>query len=319
MNSHLLCFSNRRFRVANAWLQQSARRFGIQHIHHVTDTDFARTEFYRSHPDIVSEPFGAGFYIWKPYYILETLKTIPEGDLLLYADSGQVLIDDPAPLFDICQQQGIVLFANTQGYAFFHNTSLPFSEYNCYTEINKTKYFTKGDAFFLTGLDGEKYTEAWLTDASILLFRNDEVSRQFVARWLQLCSDRRVISWDPNTTPRPNDPGFQFHIYDQSVLSLLAADMDIPLFRSPSQFGNHFKEPAFRVEGEYLALPYAVNPWKGSSYGTITHHHRYKRKPLSWRLKRFVYQELMMVNTQLLGCRFESINRLFRSPPWQVF
>lgn len=31
---------------------------------------------------------GGGYWLWKPYVIMETLKDMKEGDILVYADSG---------------------------------------------------------------------------------------------------------------------------------------------------------------------------------------------------------------------------------------
>ena len=37
-----------------------------------------------------SSPRGGGYWIWKPFVILKTLKSMQEGDILLYADAGAI-------------------------------------------------------------------------------------------------------------------------------------------------------------------------------------------------------------------------------------
>ncbi|HSC54386.1 MAG TPA: hypothetical protein VLC98_12215 [Phnomibacter sp.] len=262
---------------------------------HFTDKDFRKTDFYEKHRSIVSEPTGAGFFIWKPYYILETLRKMADGDLLLYADSGHAFESDPSPLFDLCKEQDIILFENYQGYIFFSRTGLAFTEYNCYTEVNKCKYWCKNDSFRLLGLEGTAAEEAFLTDASIMLFRKSAKAMEFVEEWLGACTDRRMISFDPNEDGKEEVPGFQFHIYDQSLISLIAWKYRLSLYRCPSQYGNHYKLPQYRQQNEYLMLPYATNPKHNSPYATITLHHRYKPHGFGYRFRQFLYREAMML------------------------
>ena len=49
------------------------------------------SSYVNAHENIFSQKKGAGYWLWKPYIILETLEEIPENDILLYADSGSVI------------------------------------------------------------------------------------------------------------------------------------------------------------------------------------------------------------------------------------
>jgi hypothetical protein len=295
MQKIVLSFYNNKYKTANTWLANSLRGYGIDRHINISQEEFLTTDFSRQHKHIALEPTGAGFFLWKPYYILETLQKMSEGDLLLYVDSGHAFEADPAPLFDLCKEQDMLLFENYQGYFFFSRTGLAFNEYNCYTEVNKCKYWCKADSLRLLGLKGSGAEDAWLTDASIILFRKSARTLQFVKEWLQACTDRRMVSFDRNEDGAGEIPGFQFHIYDQSLLSLLAFKHRLPLFRCPSQYGNHYKQPAYRVENEYLVLPYAAEPKTNAAYGSITLHHRYKPHRFGWRFKQFLYREAMML------------------------
>ena len=44
-----------------------------------------------------SQPRGAGYWLWKPYFILRTLITLDPGDWLMYTDSGMSFVRDPWP------------------------------------------------------------------------------------------------------------------------------------------------------------------------------------------------------------------------------
>jgi hypothetical protein len=79
----------------------------------------------------------------------------------------------------------------------------------------------------------------------------------------------RTSSWIPNICGKPNLDEFIDHRHDQSVLSLIATHYGLQGFRWPSQWGNHEKLPEYRVEGEFLAEPYSIQPYTNSPYGTI--------------------------------------------------
>ena len=44
--------------------------------------------FYEQHKDILSQPRGGGYWVWKPYFIQKKLQQIEEGDYLIYLDAG---------------------------------------------------------------------------------------------------------------------------------------------------------------------------------------------------------------------------------------
>jgi hypothetical protein len=144
------------------------------------------------------------------------------------------------------------------------------------------------------GQDNDEARNAYMIDASIMLFKKTSSNVALVEEWLEFCTNRQLISWDPNQSGMLNPEGFLFHIYDQSILSLLAHKYQAPLFRCPSQYGNHLKYPEHRDEREFCLLPYNA-PHVNSYYPTITWHHRYKPHGFWWRMKQFLYRETMML------------------------
>lgn len=319
MATVLVSFANPAFASAQRWLSHSARQFGIAQQHLFTAQQFAQTDFFARHQHIAAEPFGAGLYLWKPYYILQVLQQLQEGDVLLYADSGHVFVQDPQPLIDLTAQQDIVLFENYQGYHFFGISGLPFTADNCYRNVNHIRYWCKADALLLQdAYHDETVLNSMMVDASIMLFRKSARSVAFVETWLQHCCDRRSISPDDNQLGQPNHPGFIMHIYDQSIISIMASQQRLPLYRCPSQYGNHYKPVAMRRPYEYQMLP-GTEPLANSAYDTITRHHRYKDKGSWWRWKTFLYKEFMMLNTHVLRHRIGWVNRWLKLPPYKLF
>lgn len=131
--------------------------------------------------------------------------------------------------------------------------------------------------------DNKTYWYGVQCDAAFGLFRKSDFTLDFLNLWLTNCKDERILMDIANTCGRPNLPGFIEHRWDQSVLSLLAEKQRITFFRMPSQFGNHYKDPLFRVAGEFNCVNqydqrqvkfYAEGSFSNSPYFQLLNHHR---------------------------------------------
>ena len=54
-------------------------------------------EFLTKNELILSRQRGAGYWLWKPYFIAKTLREVQEGDIVFYSDAGSRFIN-PKPL-----------------------------------------------------------------------------------------------------------------------------------------------------------------------------------------------------------------------------
>ena len=70
-----------------------------------------RTAFYSENKAILDLARGAGYWLWKPFIISETLKEMEEGDCLIYSDSGIEVVADLTPLFRIALERELVFFS----------------------------------------------------------------------------------------------------------------------------------------------------------------------------------------------------------------
>ncbi len=258
--------SNKLFEESRIRLNDSAKAHGISEINSFDFEDLKKYSFYEKNKRILDAPKGIGYWLWKPFIILETMKNIADGDIIVYSDCGIELIENIEPLIRICkEQQPVLLFAN---------------------ENLKNKFWTKRDCFVLMGCDSKEYWNGLQCDASFSLFRKSPESIQFLNAWLSFCTDERILTSMPNVCGKKNFFGFKEHRWDQSVLSLLAIKNRIELFRAATQFGNHYKLPEYRVEGEFNCVNqvnqkqikyYSSKPYTNSPYCQLLNHHRTKK------------------------------------------
>lgn len=161
---------------------------------------------------------GAGYWLWKPYFIQKTLQQLSEGDFLFYCDAGARFINSIDPLVQVIKNTGQDVIPFDVGLA--------------------EKLFTKRDAFVLMDCDKEKYSETTQRQASFILIRKSPVSMAFIRDYLNFATDIRILTDIPNEMGLPDYPGFVGHRHDQSIFSLLSKKYQLTAHRDPSQWGN---------------------------------------------------------------------------------
>jgi hypothetical protein len=255
MKLRLVCYANRKFAAAQRWLVHSARRFGFDEICVYRERDLKRTTFFEKHRDILTLPRGAGYWLWKPYYIAHVLRESAPGDIVAYIDSGIEIIADLKPVVDICASgRGIALFQVHGG----HNI-----------------IWTKRSCLAGMGCDEPRYHRAQQVMGGFQFYRNCPDSHEFLRQWLDYCCQPQLLTDAPNPPGMENYPEYIDHRHDQSIISLLAARWELPIYRCPSQWGNDWAMPEFRIPG--MPLKSVVAPYENSPYGQLIDHHRRNR------------------------------------------
>ncbi|MEI6604107.1 MAG: hypothetical protein WCP35_02275 [Verrucomicrobiota bacterium] len=215
MKIHLVTYATPRFRHRQILLGVSAR------LNHVVDTVTAWTP-----PQIIKAGFedqckgiklterGSGFWAWKPFVIQKMLAEVPDGDLVFYCDVGRRF---PYKLLDRSLEPFLRwMDQNSQDF-------LPGLKISWRGPLT---VWTKRDAFVIAGMDTPDVHAAFTVQGSFSLWRACAASRNFVGQWLDLCSDRRMISDDPSVCGRPEYPDFFEHRHDQALLTLCCLKYD---------------------------------------------------------------------------------------------
>lgn len=246
-------------------LNKSAQRHGVEYINSYRFEDLKSSDFFLANAEILLNPKGLGYWLWKPYIILKTFEELSDDDIVIYADCGIEIIDDLSPLIKICEdKEPILLFGNSN----FKNAC-----------------WTKRDCFVLMDCDREEYWNALHADAAFSIFKKCDSSIHFLKEWLKYGSNKHIITDLPNIGGKNNLSEFIAHRWDQSILSLLAQKYKIDFYRMPTQFGNHYKINSLRKVKEFNCINqidqqqldwYAGIPYHNSPYPQLLDHHRQK-------------------------------------------
>lgn len=251
---YLTSYANKKFIKNQNRLNKSAKKYGIKNIISYNDSDLKKTKFYDKYKKILDHPRGAGYWLWKPFFIYKAMCKLREGDILVYADSGAVFINNPLPLLKIAARNEILLFTNNE-------LNIKWNKRKCLSKMN---------------CDSGKYFYSPQVSAGFQIYINNDKTRKFIKEWLYYCCLPGLID-DSLGKPREYEEyvTYKEHRHDQAILTNIAIKYDVPLYRDPSQGGNHLKPLEFRRSGEWLQYPYKYKkPINNGNYPTIINHLR---------------------------------------------
>jgi hypothetical protein len=234
-NKILISFADKGYENAKKSQKESALKEGtINTVFQYTFDDMDQ-EFKDKNKEILALSRGAGYWIWKPYFILKTLNTMNENDVLIYCDTAMTFIGSLDDYINK-MESSVMLFQHTTNYI--------------------EKQFTKGDIFKeLNCLDDKNITDTKQLDGSHSIWKKDDKSIAFVTEWLKLCENKQLLTDEPSI--EPNLEEFSENRHDQSILSVLAKE----------------KKENYNIQIENSATDYGPRA-TNSNLPVLLHHHR---------------------------------------------
>lgn len=195
----------------------SIGRFGSSSFNTASDLD---AEFRKRNADILDEPRGGGYWLWKPYIIFKRLLEMPDDSILVYCDSLYRITGN------LSHHVASYFEANPGSYAWLTKNK---PGDGTYLESD----FTKADALTIVqhrkSLVEQDPDQVW---AGCIAFKKCIETMTLVSAWLTYCQDSRVISSGPDVLSPKNSSRDNRH--DQTVLSLLAKAAGIPFHDFPA-------------------------------------------------------------------------------------
>lgn len=206
MKIYLVTFADENFKLYQNELENKAMRCNFHGVYSYTKEWLNTTDFYEQNKNILDQKRGCGYYLWKPYIILETLKKINYGDIVFYLDCGDFF------------EENIIDFI-------IQNSS---NDYVFCPGHPENRSWCKKDCFVLMDCDSEKYWNGSQIEAGIVLFKKTKKTMDLVNEWLTYCLDENILTDIPDKHDRNGLP-FKDHRHDQSVLSNLVIKYGLPV------------------------------------------------------------------------------------------
>ena len=194
---------------ALARLTRQAKEFPwIDEVKTYSEKDLS-SEYFETLGEFFTEnPKGFGLWSWKPLLIQEELKSLRDGDILIYLDAGVEINKRGAPRFtfylDHLAREDVLVFSLDH-------------QHRQWTKNNQ-EIFDYGQNYFRNQVV-----------AGILMFRVSDLSRKLVDSWKQLCvRDNGELLKDPQRQSLEFHDDLIEHRHDQSLLSRVVFDLRIP-------------------------------------------------------------------------------------------
>jgi len=205
--NYYISYATNNWMKSQALAESKAYEFGADKVINYTPKDIDRG-FIQDNIKILSNKKGGGLWLWKPYIILKTLHSMNYGDKIIYCDSGMCAIDNLDYMFDLVSDSDIALFQ---------------------VHEKKIKDWTHERCLEIFECNSEIKEKEQVCGAP-QVYKKTNNTLNFVRQMLKSCKDYQAISdfGDPN------------HRHDQSILSILAHQRGLEIYRDPSQWGNLF-------------------------------------------------------------------------------
>ncbi len=169
-------------------------------------------EFRNKNANILNEPRGGGYWLWKPYIINKTLKNINDGDLLFYLDSKYYFMKDFTELYlKHMENRDILVWKNKPNEPTFWMSN--------WCKMSVLHKYGLCDMVF-----NEEINISW---AGAIFLRKSKISVDVVNEWLQMCCIYEDISDSPSDIT--NSSSFYEHRHDQSLLTIVLIKYNICL------------------------------------------------------------------------------------------
>ena len=201
MKIYAIFYTDAKYRPREEYLFSRLFKMGFDDVWCYEREWLETTSFYSENKSILDAPRGGGYWLWKPYIILDRMKFLRQGDVVFYMDAGDDVTDLTARLIrdHMVDHDYMISGLSTR-------------------PINR-KYIKK-DCFVLMEADTEEYYNTPQNEAGAIAFKKTKFTEHLIREWLFYCQNENILTDIPNVFGE-NDKEFIRHMEDQAVLSIL--------------------------------------------------------------------------------------------------
>jgi len=223
-------FGDSRLEEAHERIRRQAEKMGVFgdriRIFNERDLDADFCERMKEH--LIPGSRGFGYWCWKPQVILQVLREMPDGDVLLYADIGSHLNPKGLRRLNEYRQyaldKGVVAFqSRALGERAINDFGLHFLPERQWTKMDLLQHFGVAD--------NPDILDSGQVGAGVILVCNNSNVRNLIGQWRESFYSHFEFT-DDSPSAIPEMPDFIENRYDQSVFSLICKTNDVCLLSS---------------------------------------------------------------------------------------
>jgi hypothetical protein len=200
MKWHLVTYADSNFKEQQKFLNK-VHKNNFDEFHTYDREWLEKTDFYQENKKLLDEEKGAGWWLWKPYVILETLEKVSEGDIVVYCDCGD--------MFSPGLKEYVSKNVGEEDLSLLLLGGHP------------NRQYTKKDCFVGMSCDDSDYWDSTQLEAGFMVWKASKDSIAVVDDWLNWCLQSEVMNDEPSTLDKDAED-FKEHRHDQSILTNIA-------------------------------------------------------------------------------------------------
>lgn len=214
MAIHFITYGDHRYVKSTRRIAHEAHRTGCFDTVRIYTPAFVRDLLIKENANdaqkVLRMERGGGYWIWKPLIIRHALRAMHDGDMLLYADAGCTMLNQPTTI----RAQLEKMRTKTNGVS--HGNAL--GGYRC--------EYHRMDVLRGMGVERTFFNRKCEFEANRLLFVKNELSVEFVDEWATVALQRP--DWFTDAPSRiPNRREFVEHRHDQTIYNCLAEKYEV--------------------------------------------------------------------------------------------
>lgn len=209
MNLHLISFASPEERYSftmNRFYREALNMQIFNSINLFTEKNcFQYCSELLEHKNFMESTRAYGFWIWKSFLIFQLMKTIPENDIICYADVGCTF----NPL-------------GKQRMTDYLNYVMEFGSL-CFDLLLPEKEYTKSDTYFKIFPNDKIHFDSGQRCATAYFLKNNQKNRDILNEFKYISIENNYHYIDDSQSLIPNSKEFRGeHRFDQSIFSLLS-------------------------------------------------------------------------------------------------
>ena len=243
----LITFTDSNMTISAERLKESALKFGVDSVFTYSPYLFDQSFEYLIKP-LLKDSRGYGWWLWKPYILLDAIQTLKDGDILIYSDAGQEVIADLRSMTELMDED-IMFFTN--GFQHSHWCKMEVMEAIC------PEFFPEKN------WPDNNYQDYKQVQASFIFFKVNESTRKFIQEWYAWSIMPGLI----DNTPRGEQfPEFAEHRHDQAILTCLQIKYGYKLHWFPSTTNMHRQPPEIGIYNEKYGIKLIHHRMRNNEY-----------------------------------------------------
>lgn len=226
MKTHFITYGDDKYRAQRKFLKQTAIDSNFFDEVKIFSPAAIDPIFAKRFKTILEQSKGGGYWIWKPYLIKKILDTLPEDDILIYADAGCLINKSGKKRF---HDYLTLLKATDTGTIAFE---LP----------HKENEYTKQEVFDYFNTTTEIINSNQLI-ATVIMLRKCQHATQLIDKWYDTLYENLSLFTDQKDAAL-QQKSFIDHRHDQSIFSVLRKTHGALILPDETYFPNFMQDGA---------------------------------------------------------------------------